>query len=426
LSDHRITELSSGARVVSERMPSVRSTALGYFIGAGSRHERDDEAGLSHLIEHLLFRGTERLASNEIDEIFDAMGAEINAGTGKETTSVYSRVLDRHVPRAFEVMSDMVLSPALRDVDQERQVVLEEIAMYDDDPGEKVFDVLGEAIFGEHPLGRAIIGRAEVIAQTPVDVLAAFHGARYRPENIVVAAAGSIDHDELVAMAEAAISAREGPMLSPNGGEPADGLRPRVCFERKTTEQFHVCLGAPGLARDDERRFALRVLDGIFGGTSSSRLFQEVRERRGLAYAVYSFTSGYAGTGQVGLYVGTRPDRLAEALRVVAEEVERLIEGPLAGEELSRSKENVKGRAVLSLESTATRMNRLGSSVLTGIPILSIDELLDRIDAVSVDDVRALAAELFAPGRLSAAGIGPDEDAFRAALEPVGGELTAA
>jgi predicted Zn-dependent peptidase len=168
------------------------------------------------------------------------------------------------------------------------------------------------------------------------------------------------------------------------------------------------------------------VLDGIFGGTSSSRLFQEVRERRGLAYAVYSFTSGYAGTGQVGLYVGTRPDRLAEALRVVAEEVERLIADPLAEEELERSKENVKGRAVLSLESTATRMNRLGSSVLTGIPILSIDELLDRIDAVTVDDVRGLAAELFAPGRLSAAGIGPDEDAFRAALEPVGGELAAA
>src|SRR3954447_6643977 len=220
-------------------MPSVRSVALGFFIGAGSRHKRDEEAGLSHLIEHLLFRGTERLASNEIDEIFDAMGAEINAGTGKETTSVYSRVLDRHVPRAFEVMSDMVLSPSLREVDQERQVVLEEIAMYDDDPGEKVFDVLGEAIFGERPLGRAIIGRAEVIAQTPVDALAAFHGARYRPSNVVVAAAGSLDHDELVAMAEQAIPASDVVPPAPNGDGPASPLRPRICFERKATEQFH-------------------------------------------------------------------------------------------------------------------------------------------------------------------------------------------
>src|SRR5215213_3385517 len=213
-------------------MPSVRSTALGYFIGAGSRHEREEEAGLSHLIEHLLFRGTDRLASNEIDEIFDGMGAEINAGTGKETTSVYSRVLDRHVPRAFEVMSDMVLSPSLRDVDQERQVVLEEIAMYDDDPGEKVFDVLGEAIFGEHPLGRAIIGRADVIAETSVDALAAFHGARYTPQNMVVAAAGSIDHDELVTMAEAAIPAGGGAAMARNGDAPGGEMRPRVCFER--------------------------------------------------------------------------------------------------------------------------------------------------------------------------------------------------
>src|SRR3954470_11624013 len=191
-------------------MPSVRSVALGFFIGAGSRHERDDEAGLSHLVEHLLFRGTERLASNEIDEIFDAMGAEINAGTGKETTSVYSRVLDRHLPRTLEVMSDMVWRPKYEDADTEREVVLEEIAMYEDDPQDKVFDVLGKAIFGEHPLGRAIIGRAEVIAETPIEAIGAFHHERYAPGSVGVAAAGSVDHDELVSLVESYLPARQG------------------------------------------------------------------------------------------------------------------------------------------------------------------------------------------------------------------------
>ena len=203
------------------------------------------------------------------------------------------------------------------------------------------------------------------------------------------------------------------------GGPPASGA-PTVEFERKDTEQYHVCLGAPGVSRHDDRRFALRVLDAILGGTSSSRLFQEVREKRGLAYAVYSFSSQYADSGQVGVYVGTGPAQLAEALRVLADELGRLREDPASGDELTRAKENAKGRLVLSLESTATRMNRLGASVLTGVPLLTVDELIDRIDAVTVDDVRELVDELYAPERLSVAGIGPDEDAFRSALEPLG------
>ncbi len=422
---HRLTETSSGIRVVSEELPAVRSAALGFFVGTGSRMEREPEAGLSHLLEHLLFRGTARFRSEEIDQIFDAMGAELNAGTGKESTSVYARVLDRHLPRAFDVMADMVFAPALDDVDPEREVVLEEIAMYEDEPQEKVFDVLGAAVFGEHPLGRAVIGRAEVIARTPVERIAAFHAARYRPGNVVVAAGGSVDHDALVAMVEGATPDRPAPPEGiDDGGLPP--LASRVRFETKETEQVHLCLGAPGLPRDDERRFALRVLDGIFGGTSSSRLFQEVREKRGLAYAVYSFSQGYAGIGQVGIYLGTREDNLAEAVRVVGAELERLLDDPATPEELKRSKENVKGRAVLSLESTSMRMNRLGSSILGGIPVLSIDELIERIDAVTVEDLRALAGELLAPEKLSAAGVGRDPDAFRAALEPVSPALLAA
>jgi len=421
LEEHRITELDSGVRVVTERMPSVRSVALGFWIGTGSAGEAEPEAGLSHLIEHMLFRGTARFESVEIDQIFDGMGAELNAGTGKETTSVYSRVLDVHLERALDVMADMVWRPrfAQSDLDNEREIVLEEIAMYEDDPQDKVFDVLGEAVFGAHPLGRAIIGRADVVAGTPAEGLRSFYDVRYVPRNIVVAAAGSLDHDELVAQIAAAEAARSAP-LPPAVVPPRDELERRIRFIEKDTEQYHLCLGGPGIPRDDDRRFALRVLDNVLGGSSSSRLFQEVREKRGLAYSVYSFQSLYAGTGQVGMYLGTRPDNVGRAMGVVAEELERFRHEPATAEELERSKENVKGRLVLALESTTARMNRLGSSLLAGLPLLSVDEMVERIDAVTIGDLEELASELYAPERLSAAGIGAERAVFDAALEPLG------
>jgi predicted Zn-dependent peptidase len=408
-------------------MDSVRSVALGFWIGTGSVGEGDDEAGLSHLIEHMLFRGTARYASLEIDQLFDAMGAEINAGTGKETTSVYSRVLDINMERAFDVMADMVWRPrfAGEDLENEREVVLEEIAMYEDDPQDKVFDVLGEAVFGGHPLGRAIIGRAPVIRGVQPPALSAFHGSHYVPGNVVIAAAGSVDHDRLCALASEVLADRVG--ASAPAEPPPPPPTPAVMrFAVKPTEQVHVCLGGRGMARDDERRYALRVLDTVLGATSSSRLFQEVRERRGLAYAVYSFTSHYAAAGQVGLYLGTRADNLAESLRVVGAELERFAAEGAGEEELERAKDNVKGRIVLSLESTSARMNRLGSSVLAALPLLTVDEVLEKVDAVSLEDVRSLAGDLFAREALSAAGIGPDEGAFRAALEPISPALATA
>jgi predicted Zn-dependent peptidase len=406
--------------------------SLGFWIGSGSRGERDDEAGLSHLLEHLLFKGSSKYGSLEIDQIFDGMGAELNAGTGKETTSVYARVIDQHVPEALDVMADMVFRPSLSDIDSEREVILEEIAMYEDDPQEKVFDVLGEAVFGQHPLGRAIIGRAKVIADTPPEQIARFHGSRYVPANVVLSAAGAVDHEQFVALAQERIgSAAPGGRTAPGGGTATDPAPAPVAppapapagrqrrFERKDTEQYHVCLGGAGLSRHDDRRFALRVLDAVFGGTSSSRLFQEVRERRGLAYSVYSFTSHYQDTGQVGLYVGTRSDNLTEALAVVGSELARARKEPATEDELERAKENLKGRVVLALESTGARMNRLGSEVLAGAPLLSLDETVARIDAVTMHDVAALAEELWAPERLSAAGIGPDQSRFDEALGAV-------
>jgi predicted Zn-dependent peptidase len=420
-------------------VPSVRSVALGFWMGTGSASEAEGEAGISHLLEHMLFRGTDRYGSEEIDQIFDAMGAEINAGTDKEATSLHTRVLDRHLERAFEVMNEMVWRPCFGELEAEREVVLEEIAMYEDDPQDRVFDVLGEAIFGSHPLGRAVIGTAQVVGVVTRAQLSAFHSQRYRPDNVVIAAAGSVDHDALVEMARAGVGPRQpaladgargdGSAASPADGRPApDAARPRferrVRFMQKDTEQCHVCVGGAGLARDDERRFALRVLEGVLGGTSSSRLFQEIRERRGLAYAVFSFSSLFAHTGEVGLYVGTRPENLKEALSVVAGELERCVDDPASEEELVRSRENLKGRVVLSLESTAARMSRLGASVLGELPILSVDEVIARIDSVGIPELRELAGELFAPRRLSVAGIGPDEDLFQAAIKPLSGVVT--
>ena len=420
-------------RVITERMENVRSVALGFWIGTGSAMESEAQAGLSHLLEHMLFRGTESYRSEEIDQIFDAMGAEINAGTDRESTSLYTRVLDRHLERALHVMGEMLWRPRFEDLDAERKVVLEEIAMYEDDPQDRVFDVLGEAVFGRHPLGRAVIGRAEVVGAVELDGLRAFHAERYLPGDIVVSAAGSVDHEELVRTIQSSVPAppiATGAVSASNGNQAprADGdayanepsFQRRVRFLRKDTEQYHVCLGGQGISRHDDRRFALRVLEGVLGGTSSSRLFQEVREKRGLAYSVFSFSNLHAHTGEVGLYVGTRPDNLGEAIATIAGELERFVEAPVSEEELTRSRENVKGRIVLALESTAARMSRLGSSVLSDLPILSVDEIIERIDAIDAAQVHELAGELFVGESLSVAGVGAEEDVFQEALAPLG------
>ena len=298
--------------------------------------------------------------------------------------------------------------------------------MYGDEPLVKVHDVLSSAVFGDHPLGAPVIDTAEVIGSVALDDVAAYHDRRYVPANLVVAAAGNLDHERVVALVERGLDGGSPDGRPERPGAAPQVVRPALRFHAKQTEQVHACLGGPGIARGDDRRFALRVLDTILGGSSSSRLFQEVRERRGLAYAVYSYTSQYADSGQVALYVGTRPDNVAEAMKVIADELHRLQAEPVSDEELERAKENVKGRTALSLESTSARMNRLGSSVLTGVPVLTPDEIVAAIDAVTLDDVMTLAHELFAPGALSAAGVGGDEGAFRAALEPLGPALAAA
>ena len=421
MQEYVLSELDSGERLITEKVPSVRSVSLGFWIGAGSRDETPARAGVTHFIEHLLFKGTRSYSAQEIAEIFDEMGGELNAATSREHTVVYARVPDRHMERALDVMADMVLSPTFTDVDSEREVVLEEIAMVEDTPQDLVHDLLAEAVFGGAPLGRPVIGRAKVISSVSKRILLSYHRQMYTAGNIVLGAAGNLDHDLLISQLERAAHQRLEPpaektrVRRPLVKEPSPGLR----FHTKETEQYHVCVGALGISRSDRRRFAASVLDAILGGSASSRLFQEIREKRGLAYAVYSFASQYTDTGHIGLYVGTREENLDACLRIAAEQISDIAGGNVRPAELQRAKENLKGRIALSMESTSNRMSRLGKAVITDTELLSLDRIIAEIDAVEAADVAELAAVLLAPGRLSAAGIGPTEERFANAVERI-------
>ena len=418
VAEHKLSTLAGGEKVVSERLDSVRSVALGFWIGTGSRDEPTARAGVSHFIEHMLFKGSSRYDAQQIAETFDGLGGDLNAATSRETTVVYARVPDEKLEVALDVMADMVFRPQFEDLDSEREVVLEEIAMVEDNPHDLVHDLAAEAVFGSHPLGRPVIGSADVISTVSRRAMRSYHEGAYVAGNVVIAAAGNVDHARLLKLVKARVRDTSHDFRltrKPAGRMPQPGTR----FQRKDTEQYHVCLAAPGIRRDDERRYAAALLDAIVGGSASSRLFQEIREKRGMAYSVYSFGSQYADSGLVGLYVGTREENLAECLEIAAAELVDVATGSLRSGELERAKDNLKGRLLLSLESTSARMTRLGKAVVTGSEITSVDDTIARVDAVTEADVAALAAELLAPGRLSAAGIGPDEDRFRAAVERV-------
>lgn len=421
MQNYHLTTLDGGTRVVTEPLPTVRSVAIGIWIGAGSRDEDDAHAGVSHFLEHLLFKGTASYTALEIAEVFDGFGGELNAATARDYTVVYARVLDEHLETALDVMTDLVFTPTLADLETEREVVLEEIAMVEDSPQELIFDLVTRAVFGEHPLGRPVLGSADVISSVSRRSLGAFHRRRYRPDNVVVATTGSVDHDGFVALVDrlaakapartAGRPAARKPFVSPPP--------PSLVFQEKATEQYHVCLSAPGIARSDRRRFTASILDGVLGGSASSRLFQEVREKRGLAYAVYTFSSQYADTGQIGVYVGTREENLGECLRIVAEQIGEISAHGPRPDELARAKENLKGRIMLAMELTSNRMSRLGKSLITDSELLDLDRVLAEIEAVEAESVAQLAAMLLPAGALSVAAIGPSEDEFLSGLEPV-------
>src|SRR5436305_4979810 len=325
-------------------------------------------------------------------------------------------------------MGEMVVAPTFTDLDAEREVVLEEIAMYEDQPQDLVHDLISEATFGAHPLGRPVIGRAEVISSVTRRTVSAYHRSMYVPGNVVAAAAGNLKHEDFErllvrAQRRASVPARKGPKVRPALVKPPP---PTLRFQRKDTEQYHVCIAAPGIARTDRRRFAASLLDGILGGSASSRLFQEIREKRGMAYSVYSFASQYTDTGQIGIYIGTREDNVSACLEIASEQIGEIAAGRLRPEELARAKENLKGRIMLSMESTSNRMSRLGKSLITDTELLSIERIIAEIEAVEPEEIAELAGVLLAPDKLSAAGIGPSEKRFLSAVGRVNPELARA
>ncbi len=396
-------------------MDNVRSVALGLWIAAGSRQEPPEFGGVSHFIEHLIFKGSERFSAWDIARIFDDMGGEPNASTSKEHTLVNARFLDDDLDTAFEVIAEMVGRPTFAELDQEREVVLEEVAMYEDSPAELIHDDLSEVVFGEHPLGRPIIGHSETLRRLDLETVSAYHDVRYVNPGIVVSAGGHVDHDHLCELAAKHFRPEPGavvqqPELSP------PGFRHVARFSQKDTEQYSVCLGGPGPRRSDPDRYAVFVVDTILGGSWSSRLFQEVREKRGLAYSVYSYTSLFADAGLTAIYVGSREEAMTEAIQVILEVMHDL-EEDIAEEAISRAKNHLKGQLVISMESPGSRMQSLGRSVLMEQPVLSVDEVLARIDAVTRDDVMAAVRRYYDPKKWSTVCIGPRPEPFRAVTE---------
>jgi predicted Zn-dependent peptidase len=340
------------------------------------------------------------------------MGGEPNAATSKEHTIIYARCLDDDLEQACRVISEMVVRPSFANLDAEREVVLEEVAMYEDSPPELIHDHLTEAVFGNHPLGRSIIGRAETLKAVDLSAVGAYHKAHYVRPAVVIAAAGNVDHETICRMAgEFFDGLPDGRGAESAPDEPQ--ARHAASFVQKDTEQYHICLGGKALRRDDSRRHALFVIDTLLGGSWSSRLFQEVRDERGLAYSVYSYSSLYSDTGMVGVYFGSREEAVPEAMAVILDEVRSVCAG-VPEEEIARAKKHLKGQLVLSMESPQSRMQALGRSVLFDMPVLTIDEMLARIEAVTADDVRAVGRDFYDTDRWSTVCIGPDPEAFRA------------
>ena len=407
------TTLDSGATVVTERMSEVRSVSVGFWFDVGSRDEPESLAGASHFLEHLLFKGTPARSAKEIANAFDYVGGDVNAFTGKEYTCYYSRVLDENLPMALDVLSDMILN-SLIDADElesERKVILEEIAMHEDAPDELVHDLFYRTMFADHPLGRPVLGYNDTISSVSRDEVASYWKERYSPNNLVVAAAGNLEHEALVAEIERLFSDGRGRRTLRSDGLPVAGSGTKV-FKRPT-EQAHIVMGTEGIHRSHEDRHALTVLDTVLGGGMSSRLFQEVRERRGLAYSVYSYRSLFADTGSFAIYAGTTPQNAETVLDIFRTEVDSVLRDGITPDELERAKGHVKGALVLSSEDPGSRMNRLGRQQLTSGEILSIDELIDKFERLEMDDIRRVAHEVLGSGQWQTTVVGPfDEGAF--------------
>jgi len=410
------SSLDNGIQIVTETIPYVRSVAIGFWFKVGSRDEASCNLGITHFIEHMLFKGTQSRTAREIAEVMDATGGQLNAFTTKEHTCYYARVLDQHLSLAVELLADMVQNSRFDDaeIEKEKGVVLEEIGMYEDTPDELVHDLVLEAAWGDHPLGKSTLGTAETVSSFTRDDLFRFMARHYVGENLVVAAVGNVTHDQVVRLVEehlGGLQSRPGGLVAQESQVPpvASGLLLRV----KDTEQVHICTGSPGISRSAREKYVMYLLDTILGGGMSSRLFQELREERGLVYSAYSYHSGFKETGIFTVYAGTSPENVRTVLSLIYGEFERLALKAPDEQELRRAKEQIKGGLMLSLESTTTRMNRLAKCVLYNEPLYTPDEILHFIDLVEAEDVRMMAERTFTHGAaLAVVGSARADDVF--------------
>ncbi|MFE9041342.1 M16 family metallopeptidase [Streptomyces sp. NPDC012421] len=413
----RRTTLPGGLRIVTETLPSVRSATFGIWAHVGSRDETPALNGATHYLEHLLFKGTAKRSALDISSAIDAVGGEMNAFTAKEYTCYYARVLDTDLPLAIDVVCDMLTGSLIldEDVDAERGVILEEIAMTEDDPGDVVHDLFAQTMFGDTPLGRPVLGTVDTINALSRGQIARFYKKHYDPTHLVVAAAGNVDHATVVRQVRraferaGALTRTDAAPIAPRDGSKSIRTAGKVELLGRKTEQAHVVLGMPGLARTDDRRWALGVLNTALGGGMSSRLFQEVREKRGLAYSVYSYTSGFADCGLFGVYAGCRPSQIHDVLRICRDELDKVASEGLTDEEIARAVGQLSGSTVLGLEDTGALMNRIGKSELCWGTQMSVDDMLARIAAVTPDEVREVARDVLTR-RPSLSVIGPLKD----------------
>lgn len=416
--------LPGGIRVISEWVPAVRSVAIGIFVGVGSRHETRRQAGASHYLEHLLFKGTPTRSALEISAAFDRVGGDVNAYTTKEYTCFHAKVLDEDLPMAAQTLVDMLTSSLLEpaEVELERGVILEEIAAAEDEPADVVHDLFARALFGDAPLGRPVLGSEDSIRGLSRSTVASYWRRGYTPDRMVIAAAGNVDHAVLMRLLRRAFKNLDTPPASAPATHAASvptrskGAAEPVSVISRRTEQANLVFGVRGLPRRDGREWTMSVLSSALGGGMSSRLFQEIREKRGLAYSVYAFDAGYTDTGMFGVSVGCQPKRTRQVLEILTAELEDVAAHGLTGDELELGKGQVRGALLLGQEDTHDRMSRLGKGELLFREVLSVPEMLTRLERVDLDAIRELAGDLLSRPRAVAA-IGPFRDADTAAFE---------
>jgi predicted Zn-dependent peptidase len=398
--------LGNGLRVLTEQMTQVRSISIGVWLARGSRHEAAERSGIAHFVEHMLFKGTGTRSAEDIAQAIDSIGGQLDAFTAKEYASYYIKVLDEHLPLALDVLSDIVLNPAFSpdDIEREKKVVIEEIKMVDDTPDDLVHEIFTQGFWENHPLGRPILGTRETVESFDASLLRSYFRDTYTPSNLIVSAVGNLQHDHLRRLVEERFGHLQATSL-PLVEEPPVVV-PKVLIRNKELEQSHVCLGASSYAQDHEDRYAAYVLNTLLGGSMSSRLFQNVREKRGLAYAVFSGLSAYRDAGSFTIYAGCANEAVGEVVDVVVEELRTIKQAPVPAAELQRAKDHLKGSLMLSLENTASRMSHIARQEIYFDRQFGLDETLEGIETVTAADLQRVATELFSDGALSATVLG--------------------